>query len=106
MQNAEKTPFLPRRFGQTAESAETTRRPRATRGPVESSWTIEQDGLKLEIYVPVGTTATVYVPAGRAERVTESGHPASESPGVEFLRTEDRAAVFAVGSGRYQFAVK
>ena len=76
------------------------------RGPVESSWTIEQDGLKLEIYVPVGTTATVYVPAGRAERVTESGHPASESPGVQLLRTEDRAAVFAVGSGRYQFAVK
>jgi alpha-L-rhamnosidase len=78
----------------------------SVRGQVESSWSLEDGALKLEIYVPVGSTATVYVPARRPEQVTESGHPAAKSPGVEYLRTEDAAAVYAVGSGRYQFAVK
>jgi alpha-L-rhamnosidase len=35
--------------------------------------------------------------------VTESGRPATEADGVKFLRMENNAAVYAVGSGTYQF---
>jgi alpha-L-rhamnosidase len=35
--------------------------------------------------------------------VTESGKPAAQAAGVKFLRMENNAAVYAVGSGAYQF---
>jgi alpha-L-rhamnosidase len=35
--------------------------------------------------------------------VTESGKPADKAEGVKFLRMENNAAVYAVGSGSYQF---
>ena len=35
--------------------------------------------------------------------VTEGGAPAAEAEDVEFLREEDGAAVFVVGSGEYEF---
>ena len=38
-----------------------------------------------------------------AASVTESGKPAGEAKGVKFLRMENNAAVYAVGSGDYQF---
>jgi alpha-L-rhamnosidase len=53
--------------------------------------------------VPPNATATVFVPAKDAAGVTESGKPAAEAEGVKFLRTENGAAVYAVGSGTYQF---
>ena len=38
-----------------------------------------------------------------ADRVTESGKPANEADGVEFLRMEGDRAEFRVGSGDYHF---
>jgi alpha-L-rhamnosidase len=45
----------------------------------------------------------VFVPAKDAGGVTESAKPAGEAEGVKFLRFENNAAVYAVGSGTYQF---
>jgi alpha-L-rhamnosidase len=45
----------------------------------------------------------VFVPAKNAEVVTESGQPASKATGVTFLRMENNAAVYSVGSGTYRF---
>ena len=53
--------------------------------------------------IPVNTTATVYVPAKDAVGVTESGKPAAQANGVKFLRMENNAAVYEVGSGTYRF---
>ncbi len=55
--------------------------------------------------MPAGATATVFVPARVAADVTESGGPAARAMGVRLLRAEFGAAVFAVESGRYGFAV-
>ena len=44
-----------------------------------------------------------FVPAKNAEVVTESGQSASKAGGVTFLRMENNAAVYAVGSGTYRF---
>jgi hypothetical protein len=45
----------------------------------------------------------VYVPASDKNDVTESGNAADKSSGVQFQRMEKNAAVFAVGSGVYNF---
>lgn len=50
------------------------------------------------------TTATVYLPAKDENSVSESGHPAGGDEGAKFLRMEGGDAVFAVDSGRYDFA--
>ena len=57
----------------------------------------------MEVTIPANTTATVHVPAKAETGVTESGKPAAKAMGVKFLRMENGAAVFAVGSGTYQF---
>jgi alpha-L-rhamnosidase len=72
-------------------------------GRIVSHWKRDGGKLMLEIAIPVNTTATVYMPAQDAAGVTESGKPASKSEGVKFLRLENNAAVYAVGSGIYQF---
>ena len=73
-------------------------------GKIVSNWQIEKDQFRLNIVIPANTTADVYVPAASADAVEESGKAASKAKGVTLLRVEDGAAVFAVGSGSYQFS--
>jgi alpha-L-rhamnosidase len=72
-------------------------------GRIASSWKREAGNLKLDVTIPANTTATVYVPAKDETGVTESGKPASKADGVKFLRLENGAAVYEVGSGNYKF---
>jgi alpha-L-rhamnosidase len=79
-------------------------------GRIVSNWKLETGNSKLEtgywkleITVPLNTTATVYVPAKDETGVTESGKPAAKAVGVKFLRMENNAAVYEVGSGTYCF---
>jgi alpha-L-rhamnosidase len=72
-------------------------------GRIVSSWKREGDLLTMEVTIPANTTATVFVPAGDAASVTESGKSANRATGVKFLRFENGFAVFEVGSGDYQF---
>jgi len=69
-------------------------------GLISSNWQLKDDGLILNIKVPVNTTATVYVPAGT---ITESGSPAGQTHGVTFLHMDKNTAVFKVESGKYEF---
>jgi hypothetical protein len=48
-------------------------------------------------------TAVALMPTSDAGRVTEGGRDARNVEGVSFVRAEDGAGVFAVGSGRYRF---
>ena len=65
----------------------------------------------MDISISPNTTATVYVPAKDTVSVTESGkaivnadRPALSSvEGIKFVRMDNGAAVFEVGSGRYSF---
>jgi alpha-L-rhamnosidase len=72
-------------------------------GRIISNWKREGDLLTMEVTIPANTVATVYVPAKDAAFVTESGTPAMNAIGVKFLRMENNAAVYAVGSGTYRF---
>ena len=75
----------------------------SVRGLIVSHWQRQGDKLKMDITIPPNTTATVYIPAPAAARVTESGVPATQAEGVHFLRQEGAAAVFAVSAGEYHF---
>ena len=78
---------------------------RSPYGPIRCSWKHEAGRFTLGIEIPANTTATVYVPAESADRVTEGGKPASKSSGVKFIRMQEGCAVFEVGSGVYGFRV-
>jgi alpha-L-rhamnosidase len=79
---------------------------RSPYGLIASDWRKEGGSFDWRISVPANTTATVCVPAGSSERVTEGGKPASRSPGVKFVQMERGYAVFSVGSGDYHFLSK
>ena len=72
-------------------------------GRITSNWKRDGHVLTMEVAIPANTTATIHVPAKDAAGVTESGKPASKAEGVKFLRMENGAAVYEVGSGCYQF---
>lgn len=73
------------------------------RGRISTAWEIMDGKFKLNITIPPNTLAHVYVPAKDAAHVTESGKAAVNMRGVKFLRMDGSAAVFAVGSGSYEF---
>jgi len=75
-------------------------------GEIVSDWKIMGGKFALNVTIPANTTATVYVPAGDVESVTEGGKPAAKAGDVSLLRMEDDSAVFAVGSGHYRFVSK
>jgi len=72
-------------------------------GRIASNWKREGEKLTMDVTIPPNTTATIFVPAKDAASVTESGKPVGEANGVKFLRMENGAAIYAVGSGNYQF---
>ena len=75
-------------------------------GKIVSDWKVEDNRITVHITVPANTTATVHVPAKKATDVTEDGGSVGGAKGVKLLRMEKDRAVFAVGSGSYQFASK
>ncbi len=79
---------------------------KSSNGTIISDWKIEGKKFKLDVTIPANTTATVYVPTKEAGSITENGRAASQAQGVEFIKYEDGAAVFAVESGTYQFVSK
>jgi len=78
----------------------------SVRGHVQSHWQIEGDTFTLDVAIPVGTTATVYVPATSPDAVTESGVRAEMGEGVTLLQTGPRSVLYKIASGRYKFVVQ
>ncbi len=74
-------------------------------GEAGIKWSKANRNFSMEVTVPVGSYASVYVPAHNMEDITESGKPAGNAEGVHFEKMEEGYAVFGVGSGKYKFAV-
>jgi len=75
-------------------------------GRISSDWKRDGNTFQWTVAVPANTTATVFVPAGQADDVTESGHPAKDAQGITFLRMEMGRAVFRIQSGEFRFSSK
>ena len=65
-------------------------------GDVVSSWRLDGPTLKLDVEVPVGSTATVKVPV-------KDGQVAVGSHGERAVTVSEGVAVFEVGAGKYSF---
>jgi alpha-L-rhamnosidase len=76
----------------------------SVQGKIVSEWRKEDGLFKLHIRIPAGAVATVFLPAKDGAEITESGKLVDRVAGVHLLRREDGNAVFAVGSGEYDFA--
>jgi alpha-L-rhamnosidase len=75
-------------------------------GRAAINWKKSANAFKLDIEVPVGSTATVYVPASKAEDVAESGKKIKNDNVMRFEKMENGYAIFNVGSGKYSFDSK
>jgi alpha-L-rhamnosidase len=74
-------------------------------GRVSSAWARSGTSLDLTVQVPVGSQASVCVPAATAKSVTESGVPVGHARGVTVTVTGMQGSCLQVrvGSGTYQF---
>ena len=72
-------------------------------GRITSNWRRTENQFELETEIPANTTATIYLPANSADKITEGGNALAKVTGVNFLRKEGDNAVFAAKSGRYRF---
>jgi alpha-L-rhamnosidase len=72
-------------------------------GRVSSAWTRAAKSLALTVQVPVGSQASVCVPAATARSVTEGGVPAGNAPGVTVAGMQGSCLQVRVGSGTYRF---
>jgi alpha-L-rhamnosidase len=79
---------------------------KSIRGTILSDWRLDNGSLHLDVTVPVGTSATVLVPASGPAGVTESGRPVSASKHIRYLGMENAKAAFLVESGHYSFVSK
>jgi alpha-L-rhamnosidase len=68
---------------------------------VRCDWRVDDGVLRLNIDVPPGVKALVTVPTPDPSRVTESGLPIADAPGV--TPSPSGPAVFTIESGRYSF---
>jgi alpha-L-rhamnosidase len=69
-------------------------------------WKKDDNNFSMEITVPVGTYATVYVPASKNQDIFESGEPISNSKAVKAAGEKNGYKVFSVNSGTYKFEVE
>jgi len=74
-----------------------------TFGTAGINWEKKNGKFKMDIIVPVGSTATVWVPATKANDITESGKKINKLNEVVFQRMASGYAVFTVASGKYSF---
>jgi alpha-L-rhamnosidase len=73
-------------------------------GRIASAWSLQGDSIRFEITIPANTTATCVLPG--AAKVTESGRPAAEAPGVIAVQGDSRATTVEIGSGSYVFTAE
>ena len=73
-------------------------------GKIISAWSTGGNQFNLGVTIPPNTTATVHVPVEGGVGISESGKPVWQAQGVKFLSMDQGEAIFAVGSGNYEFA--
>lgn len=76
---------------------------RSIYGTISSAWTNTTHQFSWKIGIPANTAAVVYIPAGSAAEITESGKPVTLNKDLKWLKTEKGYVVFEVPSGNYHF---
>lgn len=69
-------------------------------------WKEDTHGFSMEVVVPVGCEATVYVPLREGKAITEGGRAITPSDEIRFIGDKDGYRIVAVQSGTYLFSSK
>ena len=69
-------------------------------------WQKDNGQFSMEVTVPVGCTAAVYIPVKSGGTVLEGGNAVSESTEIKILGTDEGYQIFSVNSGKYSFVVR
>lgn len=77
----------------------------SVRGMIVSDWKRSEAQFSLNLTIPANVGATVWIPAAKADHVTESGRDAAEAEGVRLLQILNDRRIFFVGSGEFAFEV-
>ena len=75
-------------------------------GLIKSEWHLNDTMFNWDITIPANTTATIYIPAGKEDDVTENGKRTSGAEGVKFVKLEVGRAIYEISSGSYHFNSK
>ncbi len=73
------------------------------RGPLEVRWRLKGERFELEIRVPVGIEAVLFLPKKGAGSVTESGVALKKAPGIKRVVAGRNRLRIEIGSGVYRF---
>jgi alpha-L-rhamnosidase len=75
-------------------------------GKAGISWRKDNGSMITDITVPVGSTATVWIPAYSENDVNENGKRIKKSKNISFLYMKEGYAVYTTTSGQYSFNSK
>ena len=87
---------------------------KTVKGVISSSWEKLENELKLTINIPVGCNAEVWIPiedensviTERDVAIWGNNEKIKQSDDIDFLKLNDKHAIFKVGSGFYQFIIQ
>jgi len=74
-------------------------------GEAGITWRNQNGQFNMDVTVPVGSTATVYIPASDKSAIDESGKASENSQMVTFVKMDGEYAVYNIESGKYHFTV-
>ena len=75
-------------------------------GKAGIEWKQEDGHFKMEVVIPVGCYATVYVPGNKNSTLTESGKSINEQPFVNYINWNNGYHEVKIESGKYRFGVQ
>jgi alpha-L-rhamnosidase len=76
---------------------------RSVRGPIKISWKVSSHRFTLDLKVPVGSVATMYLQASMGT-VFEGGRRVLSTKGVKYVGRDGDSAIYEVASGEYHFS--
>ena len=76
---------------------------RSIRGTIQTDWEIEGNAFHCRVTVPPNTTATLYLPAAKADSILESDDALREAKGIVSMTYQPGLMVLELDSGRYDF---
>ena len=74
-------------------------------GLIASQWSLQGKQLKMEISIPVNTTAKIHIPS-ESSSIKENGEKIKNLSQIKILSSNDEETVLEVGSGSYSFSGK
>ncbi|HYW34765.1 MAG TPA: family 78 glycoside hydrolase catalytic domain [Balneolaceae bacterium] len=75
-------------------------------GLIRSRWKKAHQTFSLQVHIPANTTATIYLPAGQNQKITEEGKVLQDQKNVKKAGYKNGKAIVNVGSGTYHFRVQ